>query len=444
MQVMEPLVDYDFEQKAIVPVLAESWDNPDPLTWRFHLRRGVKFHDGSDFTSRDVVHSLTRMKTDPISKQGGNLGAIEQIVAVDDSTVDLKSQEPFAPLLFNLLSRVMTSKAAYDQYGTDSDRYLIGTGPYRFKEFIQGQRFVVTRNPDYWGEPAQIDEVLFRAIPEGAARVTALMNNEVDFINNVPPELLDRVTGNARVVGVPSLGNIFLGINPIEEPLKRVEVRRAIYHAIDRKALVDGVLKGEGYVLDGPISPDFFGYDPNLRPTYSYDPDQARRLLAQAGYPNGFKIEQWTSQGRYVKDKEVSEAIAAQLRQVGIDVTLRTAEWGTYFGDYIANGKLPLYTVSRGDQVDPSPYLNQYFRTGQSKRLSGFSDPRVDELLRLETTILDPTQRQATLRQAMSAIMEAAPAVFLYTSKDNYGISNRVTWKPRPDQYVRGQDLRIE
>jgi peptide/nickel transport system substrate-binding protein len=246
------------------------------------------------------------------------------------------------------------------------------------------------------------------------------------------------------VVGVPSLGNIFLGINPIEEPLKRVEVRRAIYHAIDRKALVDGVLKGEGYVLDGPVSPDFFGYDPNLRPTYPYDPDQARRLLAQAGYPNGFKIEQWTSQGRYVKDKEVSEAIAAQLRQVGIDVTLRTAEWGTYFGDYIANGKLPLYTVSRGDQVDPSPYLNQYFRTGQSKRLSGFSDPRVDELLRLETTILDPTQRQSTLRQAMSAIMEAVPAVFLYTSKDNYGISNRVTWKPRPDQYLRGQDLRIE
>jgi peptide/nickel transport system substrate-binding protein len=290
MQVMEPLVDYDFERKAVVPVLAESWENPDPMTWRFHLRRGVKFHDGSDFAPKDVVHSITRMKTDPISKQGGNFAAIEQIVAVDDSTVDLKSQEPFAPLLFNLISRVMTSKAAYDQYGTDNDRYLSGTGPYRFKEFIQGQRFVVTRNPDYWGEPAQIDEVVFRAIPEGAARVTALMNNEVDFINNVPPELLDRVTGNARVVGVPSLGNIFLGINPIEEPLKRVEVRRAIYHAIDRKALVDGVLKGEGYVLDGPVSPDFFGYDPNPRPTYGYDPDQARRLLAQAGYPNGFKI----------------------------------------------------------------------------------------------------------------------------------------------------------
>ena len=153
MQVMEPLVDYDFERKAVVPVLAESWENPDPMTWRFHLRRGVKFHDGSDFTSKDVVHSITRMKTDPISKQGGNFAAIEQIVAVDDSTVDLKSQEPFAPLLFNLISRVMTSKAAYDQYGTDNDRYLVGTAPIGSRSSFRASASWSTRNPDYWGEP---------------------------------------------------------------------------------------------------------------------------------------------------------------------------------------------------------------------------------------------------------------------------------------------------
>jgi ABC-type transport system substrate-binding protein len=167
-------------------------------------------------------------------------------------------------------------------------------------------------------------------------------------------------------------------------------------------------------------------------------------LLAEAGYPNGFQVEQWTMTDRYLKDKAVSEAVNDMLRKVGIDVTLKTAEWSTYFGDYVANGKMPLYLIPSGLGVDPSAYLHQYFRTGVSRRIRGFSDPKVDELLLKEAATLDAGQRVTALREAMSAIMEAVPAVFLYLGMNNYGVSDRIDWKPNPSRnYAWGPDISL-
>jgi peptide/nickel transport system substrate-binding protein len=431
--VMEGLVQYDWQKAAYGPLLAESWSNPTPTTWRFKLRKGVKFHDGSDFTSKDVAHTFNRIRNDPDSKQGASLGAVvKETRVVDDYTVDLETPSIIAPLLSSLYIWHISGKAAYDKYGANDQKSWVGTGPYLFKEYTPGQRFVVSKNPNYWGQSPDFDEMVFRGIPDASARVTALLNGEVDIIDDVPPELLARVTGNARIESIPSLLNFFLVINPIEgaEPLKDVRVRQAIYHAIDRQGLVDGILRGQADPLDSPVGPPFVGYTKTPKVTYDYNPEKAKQLLAQAGYANGFKIEQWTMIDRYPKDKAVSEAINAMLKKVGIDANLKTAEWGVYFGEFVNNGAMPLYLVPRGDAVDPSPYLHQYFQAGVSKRIRGFSSPKVDQLLLKEAATLDPEQRVLALQDAMDAIMEEAPAVFLYIIKDNYGVSNRVDWKP--------------
>src|SRR5262245_25085459 len=200
--VIEPLVEWSWSKKQLVPILVESWSNPDHNTWVFKLKKGIKFHDGSEFTSADVVHSFTRIQKDPDSKQASSIAHVIAIEAVDPLTVRLRTKSPDAALLFRLAQRFITNKAAYDRLGAAAaDKLALGTGPYKLKDWVRGQWFVVEKNPGYAQSDHKptMDEIVFRNIAESETAITSLLNREVDVISNVPPESAARVIGVGRL-----------------------------------------------------------------------------------------------------------------------------------------------------------------------------------------------------------------------------------------------------
>jgi peptide/nickel transport system substrate-binding protein len=448
MHVLEPLVLFNDKAGENEPHLAVSWTNLDDHTWEFKLRQGVRFSDGGEFTADDVVHSYLRIRDGADSKQQSTLKHIERIEAADKYTVRLTTKIPDAALPFRLNNRVIGSKAAFDRAGSQeaADKELIGTGPYIFKEWVQGQRWVVTKNPNYWGgsEKAPFDEIVFRSIKEPQAAVTALINGEVDVIPNVPPQLVDQIANNPNTQIAATRGSrlMFLGMHTTTKPWDNQKLRQAVNYAIDREGLVKGILAGRAYTLNGPIGPGMYAYDANLQPQFPYDPARARQLLAEAGYPNGLEVELQSPNGRYLKDKEVAEAIVSMLGQVGIRARLTTPEWGKIWPD-IQAGRSPFYLLGRGSVEDPSEYLHQYFRTGVTPRVA-FSDPEVDAALDAEQKEFDPARRVALLRRAMSLIQEKAPMAFLFQYEDTYGVSRRLEYRPRGDEYVFAWDMKVK
>lgn len=302
--VIEPLIEWNWRNKRLVPILAESWSNPDPYTWVFKLKKGIKFHDGSDFTSADVVHSFTRIQKDPDSKQSSSIAHVSSIEALDSLTVRLRTKRPDAALLFRLAQRFITNKAAYDRLGAaGADKLALGTGPYKFKDWVRGQWFVVEKNPGYLHSDHRptLDEIVFRNIAESEVAITSLLNGEVDVISNVPPESASRVTGGARIESARTINIMFLGMHNSVPEFKNRLVRQAVNYAVDRNALVKNVLRGYAYPMEAPVGPDQYGYSRELRPRYSHDPARAKKLLAQAGYPNGFEVDFLVPLGQYNK-----------------------------------------------------------------------------------------------------------------------------------------------
>lgn len=441
--VIEPLIEWSWSKKQIVPILAESWSNPDHNTWVFKLKKGIKFHDGSDFTSADVVHSLTRIQKDPDSKQSSSIAHVIAIEAVDPLTVRLRTKSPDAALLFRLAQRFITNKAAYDRLGAAAaDKLALGTGPYKFKDWVRGQWFVVEKNPGYAhsDHKPMVDEIVFRNIAESEVAITSLLNREVDVISNVPPESAARVTGGARIESARTINIMFLGMHSSVPQFGNKLVRQAVNYAIDRNALAKSVLRGNAYPMDAPVGPDQYGYSRELRPKYTHDPAKAKKLLAEAGYPNGFEVDFLVPLGQYNKVKDVAEAIGGMLNEVGIRAKLRTQDQDSGFAA-IQNGKVGMYIFGRGAVIDPSEYLHQYFRTGVTKRLE-FSNPAVDSALEAEQASFDPAQRVKLLQKAMSVLMDEAPVAWLYQYQGLQGVSNKFDFKANPGEDVYGWDLK--
>ena len=256
--VIEPLVEWSWSKKQIVPILAESWSNPDNNTWVFKLKKGIKFHDGSEFAAADVVHSYTRIQKDPDSKQGSSITHVNAIEALDPYTVRLRTKSPDAALVFRLAQRFITNKTAYDRLGgAQADKLALGTGPYKFKEWVRGQWFVLQKNPGYAHSDHKptVDEIVFRNIPEAEVAITSLTNREVDIISNVPPESASRVTADVRIETARTVNIMFLGMHTSVPEFKNKLVRQAVNYAIDREALTQRVLKGYAYPMHAPVGP---------------------------------------------------------------------------------------------------------------------------------------------------------------------------------------------
>jgi peptide/nickel transport system substrate-binding protein len=411
---IEPLVQMDYGRNEYVGVLAESWEFQG-RKWVFRLRKGIRFHSGSPFTSNDVVFSLNRMKSDNRSLQGADIAEVEA-EAPDDYTVVMTTKNPSAILLDRLDTRFIISKAAADKYGEQVDNHPIGTGPYRFVSWQRGGSLALTRNDDYWGPKAEIREVILKGVKEEAART--------------------------RVEKVPGFRMYFLGMHVTHKPFDNKLVRQAVNHAVDPRVIMKHIFDGNGSVLEGPLASNMVGYDRNVK-RYPYDPKKARELLTQAGYPNGFEIKLHFSPDRHLKGKEVCEVIASQLAKAGIRVEIVGQEYAVYWGkDGVNGGKLPFYYAGR-TASDGDTLYDQYFHTGVTRRI-GYSNPEFDKLIEEEQKTGDHKKRVAFLQQAGRILMEDAPFVPLYTLAEIYGLTRNILWKGNPDNRILAGEMKIK
>lgn len=450
-EVTGPFCTYNYAKGDFEGRLAERWTVENPTTWLFHLNKNYKFNDGSPVTAHDVVHSLmNRVIGDPQSKQKASVApSVTKAEAVDQFTVRIITDKPTAPLLSFFCDRlIVTSKAMFDKHGRDvADRqHMMGGGPYQLKELIPGQRLVLQKRADHIyakKNPRAPDEIVYRVMRETEQRVTALLNNEIQIAQFIPPHLRHRVekNPNLKITPVDSVEIMFLAMQP-KPPFDKKEVRQAVCHAINRDQIIKTLLEGFASRLDGPIGPGQYGYDPDLNPKLNYDPERAKKLLAQAGYPNGVDVELQTPVGRYTLDKQLTEAMIPMLKAAGFRARLLTPEWATLWSN-VQKGTVPFYYMGRGSVQDPSAALHQYFRTGQTPRI-GFSNAKLDELLDKEQQELDPKRRRQYLSQAMSILTEEAPACFMWRHKLLWGLSNRVEYQPLPDARIYGVDMTVK
>ena len=442
--VLEPLVELDYAKKDWVGVLAESWEFQGKR-WVFKLKKGIKFHNGAPLTSKDVVFSVEKMR----DEKGGSLQApnfkdVSEIQTPDDQTVIFVTKQPLAIFLDRLRNRFIVSKVAGDKYGDQIYQSLVGTGPYKFVSFQRGGNLVFTRNDDYWGGKAAIKEIIFRKVTEDGARLAALESGQADFVNDVPVHEVARLRRHPRlrVDTIEGLEMYFLMMNVAYKPFDNKLVRQAVSYSVDAPAIVKNIFDGLGYPTNGPVGARVIGADPKSK-RYPYDPGKAKELLARAGYANGCDVQLYYSAGRYPKDKEVCQVVAAQMVKGGFRVELISQEWALFWGpEGVNGGKLPFYYNNRGSLTDADTLYDQYFRTGTTKRCN-YSNPEFDKLIDEEQKIADNKKRIALLQQAGKILTEDAPFVPLYNLATIYGSAKNLVWKMRPDEKVLGWDMKI-
>ena len=440
--IMEPLIDADYQKRGYRGVLAESWQMKGTRL-QFNLRKGVRFHDGAPLTSRDVLASFKRILTDKQSLQAPNLQNIGEMDAPNEYTVVLTLKKPDANALEDINSRVIMRQVVAEKMG-EADNKPIGTGPFKFTSWERSGQFVLRRNDAYWGKAPRIDEVIYKSIQEDAARIAALEAGQVDLISNVPPHEVARLKANPhlRVQQVQGLRPIFLILSPAYKPMDNPKVRRAITQAIDRERIIKHILEGYAYPLNGLLSPQVFGYEPSAK-AYPYDPEKAKQMLNEAGFPNGVEIDYYSPTGRYPKDREVAQVIVEQLSKVGIKANLKTPEWSIFNTDY-KNGKYQFYLTGRGSLTDADTLFQQYFRTGATRRTLGYSNPKLDELLDQEQLTFDVKKREKLLWEAHKIILEDAPAIPLWNAMDIYAYRADLVWTAPPDEKVQLRDAYLK
>jgi peptide/nickel transport system substrate-binding protein len=439
---IEPLVEVNYARKEFVGVLAERWEFQGKK-WVLHLRKGVRFHDGSPFTAKDVVYSINRIKNDKQSLQRDNFRDVSELQAADEYTVLVTTETPNAVFLDRLHNRFMISSASAAKYGDQADQYAIGTGPYKFVSWQRDGNLVMTRNDNYWGPKPAIKEIVLRKVGEDAGRVAGLLAGQGDVINNVPVDDLPRLEKHPRVRAEKAEGlrMYFLAMNLSHKPFDDKRVRQAFNYAIDPAAVIKYIYEGNGYIMNGPVGANVIGYDPKLK-RYPYDPKKAKELLSQAGFGSGLEVKLYFSPDRYPKAREVCQVIADQLLKAGVKTELVSQEFVVFWGkDGVNGGKLPFYYVGR-PAVDADTVYDQYFRSGVTKRIE-YKNPEFDRLIDEEQKTGDAKKRVALLQQAGRVLMEDAPLVPLYTLAEIYGAARNVIWKARPDEKVLSAEMKI-
>eukprot|EP00873_Tetraselmis_striata_P030978 jgi/Tetstr1/451242/TSEL_038278.t1 len=427
VQIMETLVQIDAETLEIEPLLAESWDVADDnLTWTFTLRDGVTFHDGSPLTAADVVASIGRI-IDPDAGMGraNDLREIVELEAVDDLTVRIVTAAPSGTLLRALAldSASVLSAASIEEYGEELGWNPVGTGPFKYESHIAEQSVSLARNEDYWGEVPALTGVNFITVPEATTRLTMLETGEADIIVDVPGFEIDRLrsTEGIGLIEKPNTRLGHVGINVTQAPFDNVLVRQAVNFAIDREAIVAGILRGVGIPADSIIASSVAGYV--SQDLYSYDPERARELLAEAGLPDGFSTTIRTPQGRYYMDRETVVAIQAQLAQVGINAEVEVVDWSTYLTvlrEPEGENDTALYWLGwESGTADISVILNTVF---DSERMPPngwntmfYANPEMDELRVAINQEVDNDTRMEMAAEIQALIMEDAPWAPIYS-----------------------------
>ncbi len=426
--IYEPLVGRG-KDMSLVPALATRWTNIAPTVWRFDLRRGVRFHDGSAFTADDVVFSFERAGA-PTSEMRSHTAPIKAVRKVTDFTVDIETIEPL-PILPDTLTIVYVMSRKWCQENNAEnpvDRRkgientasfkANGTGPFRLRERQPSVRTVLVRNPDHWERnPNTFDEVVFMPITSDATRVAALLSGEIDVMQPAPLQDIERIRSakGFTVLQGLELRTIFLGMDQKRDellhssvkrknPFKDKRVRQAFYQAIDIEAIRSRIMRDAATPTALIVGPGVRGFQPDLNKRLPYDPEAAKALLAQAGYPAGFDIVMNCPNDRYVNDAQICLAVAANLARIGVKVSVH-AESKTLFFPRLLRGETSFYLAGyTPSTIDAHDALSALIATptaaGQGRSNYGsYSNPRIDDLVRSIRSEMDEQRRDGMIRE---------------------------------------------
>ena len=409
----------------IVPGLAASWEtSEDLLQWTFHLRE-ASWHDGTPVTASDVKFSIERIKDpDTGSPRAGSFAVVEQIDVIDARTVVFTLSQPSSPLLANLAMtmNVIVPQHVVEEHG-DLQNVVVGSGPFRFVEYIPQTRLVLVRFEDYWGVDADgrslpyLDGITFTFYPDPTARTTAVQTGNVDWIEYVPAVDVPALDADPRVEVLGGLAANYrsLQFNVAVEPFDDYRVRQAFAYAIDKQQVVDLALFGTGGVVaTGTTVPGGNYYAVDSTPYDARDVERARALLTEAGYPDGFAFDLYTT-STYDFLRDPAEIIQSNLAEIGVQANIVLEDWSIYLPNVLAKDYTATILGSSG-QTDPDTFLYSPFFSTSGGNLYNFADDRVDELLVAGQREPDPAVRREIYLEAQERILELSPMVFLFHS----------------------------
>ncbi len=461
--VFEKLVTTDADSR-LVPGLAESWRAVDPTTWEFKLRQNVQFQDGSDFTAEDVAFSIERVGNIPNSPGPFTTytKAIKQVQVVDRHTIRFRTAAPYPQMPNDMTTIYIVSKQAAAGASTEdfnSGKAMNGTGPFKFVRFQRGDRVELVRNDRYWGQKPPWTRVTFRILTADPARVAALLARDVDAIENIPTADFARIKANPtlQVATKTSHRIIFFHLDQWRDrspylfdkagkplagnPLKDLRVRRAISKAIDRNALRDHLMEGLAVPSANLVPVPMFGSVPGLKPD-AYDPEGARRLLAEAGYPNGFAMTIHGPNNRYVNDDQILQAVAQMLTRVGIQTKVEAMPMNVYLS---RARKLEFsfamlgWGASTAEATSPlRAHLVSYLpEKGWGEFAWGrYANPKVDRLLGQALKTIDDKQREQLVQEAVTIAIGDLGIIPLHHQVNTWAMRKGITYTPRTDEYT--------
>jgi len=463
--VYEPLVGRN-KDLSLMPALATAWRQTSPTVWRFELRRGVQFHDGTPFTADDVLFSLARTQVEGSDMKAYTVD-VKEVRKINDHAVEIETNAPF-PILPDVLSQVfiMSRKwAETNQAARPVDRRkgvenaasfrANGTGPYRLRERQPNVRTTFVRNGNYWGKiDGNVQEVVFTPIGNDATRVAALLSGEVDVMEPVPLQDVERINAspNAKVLVAPELRTIFLGMDQKRDelqfsnvkgknPFKDKRVRQAFYQAIDIDGIKRTVMRNASAPTALMVGPGINGFTPEQNKRLPFDPDGAKKLLADAGYPNGFEVTMNCPNDRYVNDARICQAVAANLARIGVKINLAAETKGTYFPKILRRDTSFYMLGWTPSTYDSHNALISLMACPTDKgagqfNLGSYCNPKVDELTRAVQSETDKAKRLAMIKEAFQIHADDIGHLPLHQQSLAWGVNNKVTVVQRGDNYL--------
>jgi peptide/nickel transport system substrate-binding protein len=431
------------DQMELKPQLATSWRNVNPTTWQFKLRQGVKYHNGEPFDGESVKFHVERVSQPGKTSVTAGFATIERVEVVDPHTVNVvtKKPDPLLPRRFaaygcQMIPPKYTQSVGFPQLALKP----VGTGPYKFVEWVKDSHIVLEANKEYWGGAPAIQKVIWKPIPDNFARVAALQKGEVDLITNVPVDLVAQIQ-NGRTARVEwTVTNLIMalcmGRGGPSEPIQDRRVRLAMNLAIDREAIIKKLMQGYGLAVGSGIPTTDFGYDPNVKP-YPYDPERAKKLLAEAGYPNGFTTSFKFAPGYIIMDKPILEVAAGMLAKVGVNARVETIEMAVRT-KMLVDRKIQGWLLA-----DPASTLNDadgivWRLLHPSGILGGYWEPALEggefyKLMEEARYTLDEKRRLELYHRAGQMMHDDPPWIYLMQEPAIYGVSNKWSFKPRAE-----------
>lgn len=462
--VYEPLVGRN-KDLSLTPMLATSWKQTSPTVWRFELRKGVQFHDGTPFTADDVVFSLARTQVEG-SDMKSYTNDFKEVRKIDSHTVEIETKTPF-PILPDVLSLVYIMSKKWcetNQATVPVDRRkgventasfkANGTGPFRVRERQPNVRTVFTRNGSYWGKiEGNVTEVVFTPIGNDATRVAALLSGEVDVMEPVPVQDIDRVnsSANTRAITGPELRTIFLGMDQKRDellysnikgknPFKDKRVRQAFYQAIDIKGIKKTVMRGASNPSAQLVGPGINGFQPEMK-RLPYDVEAAKKLMAEAGYPNGFEVSMNCPNDRYVNDGRICQTVAANLSRINVKINLQAETKGTYFPKVLRRDTSFYMLGWTPATYDAHNAMNAIMRCVDDKgagqfNLGSYCNPKVDELTLKVQAETDKDKRNAYIKEAFDLHAADVGHIPLHQQALAWGVNKKVKLVQLADNFM--------